>query len=1095
VADVLAEAVVELEADVDKANKELKAAFKEMDKEAKEAAKDIDKSFQQLSGDLGKEFREITKKLEREFRQQEREAARTARQIEREYARTQRAMEREAIRAQREIERETKRVARANERAQKEYEREFIASQRAMESAARESQAKQAEQFRNTISAVRRFASERFSLTLGIDSSQVAGALSSVTKLGAALGVLGVGALAGQASLAGLASITVAVQELVGAIALRPAVGAAAGVVVGTLTLGLRGLSDAISADSPEEFAEALKGLSDNGKKFVTVVRSLKDEFKELGKSVQQALLANLSDEVSALAKTLLPTLRTGFVETAKEINLSARAFAQFVREGQTVKDIDRIFMNTQAAIRVFRGAIVPAGQALRDLAAVGSDFLPNISAELRLATIKFADFIKEARASGDLHTFFENAIDAVRDLLAVVGNVASIFAAINRAANAALGGGFLDMLANATQKVEDFLESAEGQTALIQLFEGAQEAVKALLPVFGELVRLILEVILPAFTKLGTIAAEPLHALLQGLRSGLEIALPGIFAFVEALGDVVEVLVGAGVLDSLGNLVNVLGDSLGDALRDLAPDLANLVNSLLSTLARILPKILPALSKFASAFADLVIAALPVVDVLASIISDVGLPTLQRIAERLAPIISDLASSLEETLLPILPDLADAFIEWIDAMAPLVDDILIIFVDLLKILVPLLPAIVRGSAELAKTLAPILDLFVKIVKPISEFITKLYEIPSVKKFLDEQLPGLLALLMGTIIVPIGKIIELLGKLFTKLEDTGAFDIFILALDAFGLAMGTAADIAQRFGQIVQDVFEFIKKVIQTAIDIIVLVITTGLTVISTIFSTIWETIKTIVTLAWNILIIIISTAIQLIIAILTGNFSAIPTIIGNAMQRLREVVGQAFNDLLNLIRELPGRILSALGNLGSLLYGAGRDLVNGMINGIKSATSGLIGAAANMAKDALNAAKAAIGAKSPSREMMRVGEDFGQGFVIGIDNMLRKATQASADLAAQTVTASTTALAPSDNATFRMNETLNRLTRNGFGPTATSAPSPSGTSELSEPVVVAPEIHVFIGNEEIDRHVTEVVDERDRRTKRSLTMGARRTL
>jgi hypothetical protein len=87
------------------------------------------------------------------------------------------------------------------------------------------------------------------------------------------------------------------------------------------------------------------------------------------------------------------------------------------------------------------------------------------------------------------------------------------------------------------------------------------------------------------------------------------------------------------------------------------------------------------------------------------------------------------------------------------------------------------------------------------------------------------------------------------------------------------------------------------------------------------------------------------------------------------------------------------------------------------------------------------------------------------------------------------------TALGPTDNAAFRMNQKLNQLTRNGLGP-AQATPASAGTTTLAQaPVVVTPEVRVFIGNEEITSHITEVVDDRDRRTKRSINMGARRTL
>lgn len=1092
-ADVLAEAVVELEADVDKFNKDFKKSLKEAEADAKASADDIDKSFKQLTGNLGKEFEKATKEAARQFREQEREAARVAREIEREALRVQREIERETKRVQREIQKEVERTARENEKAQREYEKEFIASQRAMEEATRASQERQAEKIRETLNTVRRLITRRFSLTLGVDTSQIASAIASVTKLGALLGALGTGVLAGGASLAGIAQITLAIQELVGVIALLPAVGAAAGAVIATLTLGLSGLGDAISADSPAEFAEALEKLSDNGKKLATTIRDMKDEFDDLKKSVQQVLLADLSDEVKQLGEKLLPVLKTGLTTVAKELNLSARAFVRFLREGQTLTDIDRIFFNTAQSVGVFRGAIRPAASALRDLAAVGSDFLPIIAAELGTAAAKFGEFIKQARASGQLREFFVNAIDSVGDFLAILGNLGGAFNAVTRAANEALGGGFLDALRTATAGLEKFLKSAEGQRALIEFFREAREAARLIAPILGDLARLVLEVVLPALARLGTIAAPAINALVDGLRVGIETALPGIYAFVDALADVVTTLVDLGVLEALGNLVRVIGESLGDALRDLAPQLGNLVNSVLLKLADILPKILPALADFAGAFADLVVAALPVVDVLAAIVSQVGLPTLQRIAERLAPIISDLARNIGDVLLPVLPDLADAFGDLVDTLAPIVDDLLIGLVGLLRIIVPLLPSFVRGAIELATALQPLAKLFADVVTFIADFVTKLYEIPAVKKFMEEQLPGLLALLTGNIIVPLGKIIDLLNQFFGLLDDAGVFDVILDSLRVLGQGLTTAGEAIERLGNIILDVFSFINDVVGTSINFITTVIQTGLSIITTIFSTIWETIKTIVSLAWNFITTIIQTAIRVIIALLTGNFNAIPGIIGSALQRMGEAAQNAFIGLVGLVAGLPGRILSALGNLGSLLYGAGQSLVQGMINGLQSMIGSLASRAANMAKSALDAAKRALGISSPSKMMLVVGEEFGEGFVLGIDKMIRKASEAGAGIAAEAIDASRTTLRPADNTTSRMNEALNRLTRNGYGPPPTAT---TGTTTVeSAPVVVAPDVRVFIGDEEITQYVTEVVDERDRRTKRSLNMGARRTL
>lgn len=1088
-ADVLAEAVVELEADVDKANKELKAAFKQMDKDAKQAADDIDKSFKKMTGNLGKDFEKATKEIAKQYREQEREAKRAQREIEKEQRGHILRLEREARVAARHAALLAREVAAAQKKAQEDFEKEYIASQKAMEKATRESQERNAAHFKNTVSTLRKFASERFSLTLGVDSSQIAGALKSATKLGAVLGAVGIGSLAGSSGLAGLAYVTQAIQELVGAIALLPAAGAAAGIVVGTLTLGLKGLGDAISADSPKELAEAMEELSGNGKKFVTTIRDLKDEFKDLGKAVQQELLVDFNKQIEKLAKTYLPLLREGFTGVAKQLNLSARAFGDFLTQAQTTKDVSRIFKNTELSVAVFRKALEPLAGAFRDLAAVGSDFLPIIATELGQAAKRFGDFIARARESGELKTFFENALDSLNDFIDVLGNLGSIFNAVMGAAEASLGGGFLDLLSNATQALEDFLESSRGQMALIQFFEGAQEAAKLLLPVLGDLARLLLEVVLPAFTELGKVAAPGLAALVDGLRRGLESAIPGIVSFVDSLSSIVISLVDAGVLDALGDFVRVLGTSLGAALRAITPKLGDLINSILLKLTDILPDLLPPLSRFVNAFFDLAMAALPVVDILAKIISDVGLPTLQKIAETLAPIIEDLAKSLSEVLLPVLPDLVDAIMEWVDAMGPLVDDILVLAISLLRILLPLLPPLIRAGTEIARAFGPLVKLFADILDPLSKLILKFLEIPAVRMFLEQHLPFIIAMI-GNIVTPIAKVIEGLTWLYEKLDEAGVIDGFLTAMGFLITVLTGAGGAFGHLWSIVSFTWNAIMSIIDFAIDFVARTVNDGLEWIKGIWNDAWEWVKGIFRDAWEWIKGLARDAGQFLIAILTGNFDQLPAIAGRAMERLGEAFRQGFDRLLQLARELPGRILTALGDMNNLLFGLGQDLVSGMIRGIGSMAQSLGNKAAEMARNAFNSAKAALLSNSPSKLTIGLGQDFGEGFIIGIQEMQRRAREIGAALATGTVMASTSALAPGDNSTHRMNEALNRLTHNGYGP-APVAPAPARPE--TPPVTVAPEVRVFIGNEELTDYVTEVVDEKNRRTKRSLNMGAGR--
>ncbi|MFT4081192.1 MAG: phage tail tape measure protein [Nocardioides sp.] len=80
------------------------------------------------------------------------------------------------------------------------------------------------------------------------------------------------------------------------------------------------------------------------------------------------------------------------------------------------------------------------------------------------------------------------------------------------------------------------------------------------------------------------------------------------------------------------------------------------------------------------------------------------------------------------------------------------------------------------------------------------------------------------------------------------------------------------------------------------------------------------------------------------IVSILTGPVgAAVILVVRNwdkitaGAQRVIGGVKSAFGKVVSFVKSIPGRIKSALGNLGNLLYGAGVSLITGFINGIKS--------------------------------------------------------------------------------------------------------------------------------------------------------------
>jgi hypothetical protein len=92
---------------------------------------------------------------------------------------------------------------------------------------------------------------------------------------------------------------------------------------------------------------------------------------------------------------------------------------------------------------------------------------------------------------------------------------------------------------------------------------------------------------------------------------------------------------------------------------------------------------------------------------------------------------------------------------------------------------------------------------------------------------------------------------------------------------------------------------------------------------------------------------------------------------------------------IISYVRGLPGRIKGAVGNLGSLLYGKGMDVVRGLWNGIKSMGSWLKGQLMSFAKNLVPGPIAkALGIASPSKVMADVvGRWIPAGIVDGIES------------------------------------------------------------------------------------------------------------
>jgi tape measure domain-containing protein len=132
-----------------------------------------------------------------------------------------------------------------------------------------------------------------------------------------------------------------------------------------------------------------------------------------------------------------------------------------------------------------------------------------------------------------------------------------------------------------------------------------------------------------------------------------------------------------------------------------------------------------------------------------------------------------------------------------------------------------------------------------------------------------------------------------------------------------------------------------------------------------------------------------LSSCVQGIIGFFSGLGSTIVNIFNSAANGARN----AFNGVVTWFSGLPGRILSAIGNVSGLLVNAGKSIIDGFLNGLKSAWDGVTGFVGGIA-DWISSHKGPI---SYDRRLLiphgnAIMDGFAQGIRTGFDGKVRSA-------------------------------------------------------------------------------------------------------
>lgn len=168
-------------------------------------------------------------------------------------------------------------------------------------------------------------------------------------------------------------------------------------------------------------------------------------------------------------------------------------------------------------------------------------------------------------------------------------------------------------------------------------------------------------------------------------------------------------------------------------------------------------------------------------------------------------------------------------------------------------------------------------------------------------------------------------------------------------------------------------VWNSIKSVVSSAVNGIRSVVTTVFNAVRSVVSSVMSTVKSVISSAWNGAKLIVSSAVNSIKSTVSNVFNALKGVVSTAMSGVKSAIESGWNKAKGFLE-------------GINLFSIGKNIIEGLIKGIKNMAGAVGGAIKSVADGAVNSAKKALGIHSPSRVMRdEVGYWVSEGLAKGI--------------------------------------------------------------------------------------------------------------
>lgn len=568
------------------------------------------------------------------------------------------------------------------------------------------------------------------------------------TLMPAILAVIGgLLAMGGQAVLAGIMALAGAIQAtLGGALLMLPAVVGAAAVSFAVLKIGAEGLKSAISsafsAESAEDFEEAIADLPPAMQAISRSLRGFKPMWDDLVENVQSNMFDGLDDNFASAVGAMLPIFKTGAEEMALSWNKSFEGALDALSSPQATAGLQAIMDGASDMAREMEPVLANLVKAFGSLAEQGAKFLGPVGAWAAQASENFfnwAEGLKEIDPDTG-KSYFDNIIESakvnggfLRDILGgAFGTLGNVFKA-----GAEGGGGMLAGMATAMQNLKEYTsEGNEGFEKMVGFMKQSTEFASQL----GDVVKPLFSGILSVFTTIAAVgsgAAGGVGELLENARAGLEgfedlgkdfgknfgNILAALAPLVESLLVTLQPVI-AGIGEGLEKALVPALDALGPFF-DMLEEMGGPIGDLFVTVGEALGKILgPAMEIFGSMFTILE-PAIPILDKIFFYVGEI-IGVLLEVMKPLFNLRDNAVAGLLEALGPLVDVLGEGLLGVIEALAPLFPILGQLFADIVEAVTPLIEPLTKIATVLFMALIEVIQMVMPILPPLASLIGNL---------------------------------------------------------------------------------------------------------------------------------------------------------------------------------------------------------------------------------------------------------------------------------------------------------------------------------------------------------------------------------